>query len=145
MYDSDGTGCLLKVANADAGSDTASAELSGVAPDQTLILRIPRGQRGNPGPPATAQAIRTLPDYDNTTAPKDGQVLSFTTSSQKFLPTTSPKLVGPFVARGLSSPENGYNAETIVARLTVSALLARACCLPGGSSSIETPDEGGPS
>ncbi|MDH6282796.1 hypothetical protein [Prescottella agglutinans] len=113
----------LMVRNADAGSDTASAELSGVAPDQTLMLRIPRGLRGNPGAAAPAEPIRSVSDYDNTIAPKAGQVIAFSAASQKFGPVTSPMLVGPFAMPMTTADTTQPGGPSIqLGRLTIAAL-----------------------
>lgn len=117
----DGPGTGLMVRNADAGSDTASAELSGVAPDQTLTLRVPRGLRGNKGAPGAALPIRSMPDYDDTLAPKDSQVVAYSTTTQKFLPATFPRMHGPYVTQATSAIAQ-FSGERQVGQLIVPAL-----------------------
>lgn len=57
------------------------------------------------GPRGTAAAIRSAPDYNNTTAPQDGQAICWSTSQNKWVPRSFDVLS----IRAYSVPEANFN------------------------------------
>lgn len=91
-----GPGSELTATVATNSNASAGADLTGVAPSQSLRLHLPRGPQGNVGPPEAASWIQGYPDFYHPEFPATGQVAGYDASLQKFRAVNPSGLVGPY-------------------------------------------------
>lgn len=102
---------------------SATASVSGLPPNQTLNLGIPRGGQGQEGDPGGPGPIRTAPDYDDSVAPVQDSVPAWDASTSKWRPRPYPAWRGPWVIgpSAFSAATNTNVASVTVATISIPA------------------------
>jgi len=102
---------------------SATAEVSGAAPNQVLNLGIPRGGPGVKGDPGGPGPIRTAPDYDDTVAPVQDSVPAWDAATSKWRPMPYPAWRGPWTIgeSAFSAASNSSAASVTVATISIPA------------------------
>ena len=87
----------------------ATVSITGTAPNQVLNIGIPRGIQGAVGEAGGPGPLRTAPDYDNSAAPQQGDVLAWQAGTSKYKPVRNPGLRGPYSIDSASFPAASLN------------------------------------
>ncbi|MFD7844003.1 hypothetical protein ACFV4K_13860 [Nocardia sp. NPDC059764] len=116
---------LTASAVAGATGSAASAQITGTAPGQHLVLTIPRGETGDIGDPGAAGRIQDSADVliDSTQPLGDDHILAWDAAAQKFRPVPNPRPHGPWVIGSgqFLAAQNLKEPVKVIAVLTIPA------------------------
>lgn len=91
---------LTGAAVAGAVGSSASATITGTAPNQTLEITFPRGITGDIGDPGEPGPIADAEDVGDLTQIRQDFVLAWDTTAAEFQPIPAPRLGGPWAIAG---------------------------------------------
>ncbi|MBF6296294.1 hypothetical protein IU459_01900 [Nocardia amamiensis] len=116
---------LTGAASAGAPGSAASAQITGIAPNQRLEITFPRGAAGDIGDPGAEGRIQDAADValDAEHSLGEGFVLRWDAAAQKFRPAPNPRLGGAWVIgeKQFADVTNIAEASKVVAAITIPA------------------------
>ncbi|MBF6459795.1 hypothetical protein IU433_12185 [Nocardia puris] len=112
---------LTGVANASSVGSSASATITGTAPNQVLTITAPRGDPGDAGDAGVAGAISDAVDVDITGARQDS-VLAWDTVTSTWKTVPNPRLGGPWaIAGGQFGAGSNISGDRTIATMNIPA------------------------
>lgn len=114
---------LTGVATIGATDSSATASLTGTAPNQVLHVQFPRGATGPQGDPGEPGAIVDAEDVGDLTTARQGAVLAWDTAASEWRPIPAPRLGGPWAIAGsqFTGGSNLSASPKTIATMTIPA------------------------
>ncbi|MFD4438978.1 hypothetical protein ACFWPK_04270 [Nocardia sp. NPDC058519] len=114
---------LTGVATIGTVGSTATASITGTAPNQVLHVQFPRGAVGPVGDPGEPGAISDAEDVGDLTTARQGAVLAWNTTASEWQPIPAPRLGGPWAIAGsqFTGGSNMSASPKTVATMTIPA------------------------